>query len=400
MKKILQITLSLLATTALITSCQKDPEVDPNDIQEFKHIRVLVTDREGTAVTLLTPRTDKIETFQAQHPMAAVYSTASGRYAVLTHRLQNSIQAFDTGLENHGDHADVKGMPKWAAVSSNAPRPTHFKSKGAEAMIFNDGDGSLSIANENQFHTMGATFTHINAGNVAHHGAMAKFSNGTYAITEKDGSIAGTLPERVKIIDASGKVLHTSTVQTRGIHGNATDGSVALFGSASGILVIESSGKQRLIAHPADFGTAWFGTILWGEQAGAFVGYTAAKGAFLIDVKTDRITPIVASDDIMQCKLDYTGAHLVTLMHAGEVRVYDLKANKLETSDQLLPATAKDETLKPQLEATSKYLYVTQPKSGELLVARVGSLSTIRRIKVSAAPHRLTILGMESSIDH
>lgn len=400
MKKFLRLTLFASLGAVLLSSCDKDKDVDPNDTLEYKHIRVLVTDRESNQVTLLSPRADQTETFQTLFPAAALYTTASGRYAVLTHRLQNAIQAFDTGLENHGDHADVKGTPKWAGITSSGLRPTHFKSKGAEVMLFNDGDGSLSIANEGQFHNTGATFKHIQPGNVAHHGAMTKFSNGTYAITEKDGSIGSTLPERVKVIDVTGKVLYPSTIQTKGIHGNASDGSVALLGSASGILVVEQTGKQRLIPHPADFGTAWFGTILWAETAGVFVGFTAAKGAFLIDVKTDRITPLVASDDIMQCKLDYTGAHLMVLMHSGEARVYNLKTKALVTSGQILPATAKDETLKPQLEATSKYLYITQPKSGELLVVRVGALSDTRRIKVSAVPHRLTILGMESSIDH
>jgi len=49
-------------------------------------------------------------------------------------------------------------------------------------------------------------------GLTAHHGAMTKFNNGNYAITVKDGSIAGTLPERVKIINASGAEVAASTI--------------------------------------------------------------------------------------------------------------------------------------------------------------------------------------------
>ncbi len=72
------------------------------------------------------------------------------------------------------------------------------KARAAEIITFNDGDGTLSIAKEADFHTAGKKMTLINAGNVAHHGAMTKFDNGTYAITVKDGSAAGTLPERVE----------------------------------------------------------------------------------------------------------------------------------------------------------------------------------------------------------
>lgn len=49
------------------------------------------------------------------------------------------------------------------------------------------------------------------------------------------------LPERVKIIGNSGKTLFESTVSTKGVHVNASDGAYAVFISASGVLEVESS---------------------------------------------------------------------------------------------------------------------------------------------------------------
>ena len=392
---------SLLAAGLLgASACSTDETgaVDPTDAAEYKYLRVLVSDEASRTISVVTPRTGEVLTQQADFAKSAVYTTASGRYGVLIHRENNVVQQFDTGFETHGTHVDVKGTPKWAALKGTGKAPTHFKTKANEMLIFNDGDGTLDVAREEDFHKEGVTMTRINADNVAHHGAMTKFDNGLYAITHKDGSVAGTLPERVKVIDATGKVVYASTVQTKGIHGNASDGKTALFGSASGILVVDEAGGQRLIAHPATFGTAWFGTIL--EGGDSFVGYTAAMGVYKIDVAGGQITPMLENKDIMQCKVDYAGNRLVVLLHSGEVQLYDIKANRLMTKATILPATDKSETAKPQLEASTRYLYVTQPKTGELLQVETANLANVKRIKVSAKPYRLTVLGVESSEDH
>ena len=391
-----------MAFGALLVACddkEKD-DVKPVEETEYKFIRVVVNDETSKELSLVDPVKLTAEKFEAQYPKSALYGTQGGRFGAIVNGANNFVQLFDTGLEGHGDHVDVKGTPKFGALTGNGNKPTHFKSKGDEIITFNDGDGTLSIAKEADFHTVGKKMTPINAGNVAHHGAMTKFDNGTYAITEKDGSAAGTLPERVKIIDVSGKTLFASTIQTKGIHGNATNGSISLFGSSSGILAVEPTGKQQLIPHPADFGEAWFGSILEAKGAGKFLGYTAAKGVYTIDVAAKSVTPVLASTDIMQAKVDYAGNNVVILLHSGELRIYDLKTNTLKISGSVTGATAKDETQKPQLEATSRYVYITQPKTGELLVVNAGNLSKIDKVKVSATPYRLAILGFESSEGH
>src|SRR3712207_7129677 len=46
--------------------------------------------------------------------------------------------------------------PKFAAITADGLKPTHFKSKGDESIVFNDGEGTLSVAKEADFHTPGA----------------------------------------------------------------------------------------------------------------------------------------------------------------------------------------------------------------------------------------------------
>ncbi len=400
-KHLFKVVLSM-AFGALLLACddkEKD-DVTPVEETEYKFIRVIVNDEASKELSLVDPVKLTAEKFEAQYAKSTLYGTQGGRFGAILNGANNFVQLFDTGLEGHGDHVDVKGTPKFGALTGDGNKPTHFKSKGDEIITFNDGDGTLSIAKEADFHTAGKKMTHINAGNVAHHGAMTKFDNGTYAITEKDGSAAGTLPERVKIIDASGKTLFASTIQTKGIHGNATNGSVSLFGSSSGILAVEPTGNQQLIPHPADFGDVWFGSILEAKGAGKFLGYTAAKGVYIIDVAAKSVTPVLANADIMQAKVDYAGNNVVILLHSGELRIYDLKTNTLKTSGAVTGATVRDESQKPQLEATSRYIYITQPKTGELLVVNAANLSKINKVKVSATPYRLAILGFESNEGH
>lgn len=400
-KHLFKVVLSMVFGALLLACDDKEKDdVTPVGETEYKFIRVIVNDEVSKELSLVDPVKLTAEKFEAQYAKSTLYGTQGGRFGAILNGANNFVQLFDTGLEGHGDHVDVKGTPKFGALTGDGNKPTHFKSKGDEIITFNDGDGTLSIAKEADFHTAGKKMTHINAGNVAHHGAMTKFDNGTYAVTEKDGSAAGTLPERVKIIDVSGKTLFASTIQTKGIHGNATNGSVSLFGSSSGILAVEPTGNQQLIPHPADFGDAWFGSILEAKGAGKFLGYTAAKGVYIIDIAAKSVTPVLASTDIMQAKVDYAGNNVVILLHSGELRIYDLKTNTLKTSGAVIGATAKDETQKPQLEATSRYIYITQPRTGELLVVNAANLSKINKVKVSAAPYRLAILGFESSEGH
>jgi hypothetical protein len=391
----------LILFIAVFAACKKDrgddPTIEPD--AEHQHLRILVSDELTNELSLIYPANGKVEKFTARHPKSAVYTTASGRYATLIHRDFNFVENFDSGLEFHGDHVDMKGTPKFAALTGEANKPTHFKSKGNQIITFNDGDGTLSVASETDFHTAGAKMTTINAGIVAHHGAMTKFDNGHYAITVKDGSVAGTLPERVKVINASGAEVSPSTIQTTGIHGNASDGKVSLFGSGSGILVVEQSGAQRLIAHPSGFGAAWFGTILEGGSDGKFIGFTAAKGAYFIHTSTNTITPIIESLDIMQCKIDKAEKHLLVLLHDGTLKRYDLANGSLKKEGKVLAATAKDETKKPTLEASSRYAYIAMPRAGEVHQVNLSDFS-VRKIAVSVTPYRLTLFGFESSESH
>ncbi len=397
--------LLLFVLPFFIVSCSKEDEdvlpIVNETVSEYKHLRILVSDEINSTLTLVNPGLNSIIEYQAKFPKSTVYTSDSGRFGGIIHRDNNLTETFDTGLEFHGDHVDIKGTPKFGAMTGASSKPTHFKSNLGEILTFNDGDGTLAVGKESEIHNSNATMTIVNAGLLAHHGAMEVFSNGTYAITEKDNSITGQLPERVKIISKTGSQLFASSIATTGIHGNASDGQHAVFGSASGILVVKSNGEQELIPHPDGFGTVWFGTILETSTIGNFVGYTAAKGAFLINVLNKTVKPIYESTDIMQCKVSYDNSKLGILLHSGNFISYNLSSLAIESNEvNLVGPTPKTSTKKPQMVLSQRFVYVTTPETGELQIFNIKKSSDFKKIKVSANPYRLTIMGFENSVDH
>jgi hypothetical protein len=400
------------ALATVITACNKnDDKVAPDDetpgttAKEFKYIRVLVADQTAATLTQLTPFDSTVASFTAKFPMANLYATANGRYAAVLHQGNNLTEIFDCGLTTHDDHVDEAGAPKWAAITATGGKPTHFKSHGAESLIFNDNDGTLSLGTEADFNTAGATFKTINANLLPHHGAMASFDNGTIAVTTT--TVAAQSPTQVLIIDKNGDHLVTPTLTTGAIHGNAGDGGNAVFGcytdgtnTAGAVLVVKSTGEQRLIPNPEGFGAFRLATILYADAADKFIGYVATKGAYLVDIKQDRISTIYAGDDAFQCKVDYSGKNLLILTLDGKLRIYDLATGQLTREGTVIAAVNSTDTYKPVLEATSKNAYIALPGSGEVAQVNLANLADVVKHKVSAKPVKLTIIGFESDHSH
>jgi hypothetical protein len=404
MEKTIKKLLWLTGVVVAISSCSNDTSVNSNNAvhdatKEYEYLRMIVSDEKTNDITHINLHDDKTISFTGKFPQSAVYTSGSGRFATIVHRTNNLVETFDVGLEWHGNHVDNKGDPKFGLMVGNSAMPTHFKGRNGEFLLFNDGDATLSRGYETDVNKQ-STMETINAGLIAHHGAMAHFSNETYAVTLKDNTVAGVLPERVIVIDKSGKKIHESTIATAGIHGNATNGTNAVFGSASGILVVNSNGTQRLIPHPAGFEKAWFGTILETSMDNKFIGYTAAKGAYLIDIATDSVTPLIESTDIMQCKTSYDLSKLGVLLHSGELKIIDLATKATLLNGPIIAATEKTSKQKPQMVLSSKFIYTTSPLTGEIQKTQIAPPYTVTKIKVSATPYRLTILGYESNDSH
>ncbi|RZL16967.1 MAG: hypothetical protein EOO89_10310 [Pedobacter sp.] len=392
---------------ATFSACKKDTneiEVPVTENKEFKYLRVLVTDELSSKITMIDPFEAKVNSFDTKYPLASIYGISGGRYAAVLYGSQNLAEVFDTGLQTHTDHVDIVNSGKWAAISATNLKPTHFKSSGTESLIFNDGEGTLSLGVESDFNTAGAKFKTINAGINPHHGAMAQFDNATIAVTTAP---VGGSANRVIVIDKQGKHLHESTMEIGAIHGNATDGRNAVFGgfttsaaTSGGVLVVSETGTQKLIPNPEGFGAFRLATILYAESANKFIGYVASKGAYMIDIVANKITPIYTGNDAYQCKVDFSGKKLYVLTLDGKLRIYDLQSGALSKEGNVTAAVVSTDTYKPVLEATAKYIYIAQPATGEVAQIDVADFSKVIKHKVSSRPVRLALTGFESNAGH
>jgi hypothetical protein len=398
----------VLLIAAAFTACKKDKnetEQPQEADKEYKYVRVMVSDELSSKLSLLDPFAGSVTPFDAKYPLANLYGTASGRYAAVLYQNQNLVEFFDSGLASHIDHVDVINTPKWAAITADGLKPTHFKSKGTESLIFNDNDGTLSIGKDENFNNTGAKFEKINAGLLPHHGAMAQFNNGTYAVTV--AATAAASPTRIQVINKNGTVVYPSTIEIGPIHGNASDGTVAVFGgftstaaTAGGVLTVNQVGEQQVIPNPEGFGAFRLANIYYAESARKFIGFVATKGAYLIDNSAKKITPIYAGDDAFQCKVDYAGKNLFVLTLDGKLRIYDLASGALKKEGGVISAVNSTDTYKPVLEATSKFVYVAVPASGEVYQISLENLSKVTKHKVSSRPVRLTLFGFENNASH
>ena len=388
----------LLITSALlvaVSACNRDNEVTP-DTKEAVFTRLLVSDADGTTVSLIDPRAGSSESFQAKFAGSSLYATQSGRFAAVVNNANHYVQFFDSGIEHHNDHADVVGKPKWAPLVSERNKPAHlyfWEQQGYHAAIFNDGEGSLTLTNDYEIGTAAKPKTVMV--DVPHHGAMAAFNNGTIAVTQKDGTISGTLPERVKIIDQNGTVLKASTIATKGIHGEAGNGEIVLFGHPEGILVVGKDGSQRNITYPAGVGRNWLSTIYHDSKSDAFYGYSAKGGVYRIDVINNQISPLLTSDQIALFRVDNEGREAFALLMDGTLRVFDGKTGTAGASAKVAAIIDPAAKVKPDMVVSKKFVYITQPDQREVLVIQREGLSVKAPLKLTTRPAKLALFGAQ-----
>ncbi|UOQ54759.1 hypothetical protein [Hymenobacter cellulosivorans] len=382
------------------SACDKNDSEDATPAkEESQHVRLLVADQTSTAVTLLTPGKQTQETFQSSFAGAAVYPTGSGRFAAFVYGSQNAVEFFDSGIEAHGDHVHTKGTPKWALTKSAAVKPAHFSVQESSIAIFGDGDGNLHLADEATLHTA-ATTTAVPVGN-AHHGAVITFLNNTYAVSDK--AATGATPWRVKIVNAQGREVGIpSTVAVTNIHGNATDGTMALFGTPQGILKVQNSGQQELIAYPAAFGSNWLSTLSYGAAAKTFVGMSATAGLHLINPATKTFTSVGGITQYTRAVYDAEGRDLLVLQADGKLLVFDGATGSKKVEKSISNLITDVAAAAPYLTATHSYVYITNAPQGKVHMLDKATLEEKHTFTTGGKPSRIVMIGadLNAESDH
>ncbi|MFC4872466.1 hypothetical protein [Negadavirga shengliensis] len=399
--------------TCLISCNQEDdnpltPDTEGFEELESKWMRIALWDEDG-AINLLNPLESQVvkpdlDRFSGG---SSNYVSSSGRYIISLERQDGRVLIFDTGIENHGDHAHVHG-PSWLSVVAEAPLPTHFDASHGNIIIFNDGDGSVTWIRDQLLETPSFRPAIILPANTnAHHGAAAWLSGNKLAVTFQDPEASGSLPQYVKILDGNGEILYENQdVKVTGIHGDASNGKYALFGGTEGVIVASQDNTLKLIPNvsPLDPSSGnWMGTLRGHDQLEVFYGLARNHGVFKIDPEAETIQSIYSGDDVHAYLISADGGHLVVQRTDGNVKVFNARTGVELGSHSILaslrgnPSARKQLTdleiyrlmdeENPILTLSEAFMYVLEPERDKISIR---DITTMEKVKEIETPDHIT----------
>jgi len=409
-----RLTLMLLSIAWLTFSCSDDDNSDglPDTSQSFgelegEYIRLaMIVD--STQMMVMNPVSEQT-TFTVNEPMtpgARYYLSPTGRYLVSIERAQNQTRFFDVGIVNHTDHGHEYAA-NWLDNVVTSPMPTHYSDTGDDIVIFNDGDASILHIEESRLEFAGYQPPVIPVATTAHHGAVVRLVNGLFATTFRDESIEDALPQIVKLVDDQGQVqVDNEDVRVGRIHGNTSNGNVALFGSTDGVVVASAKNEIFLIPNVDTLMNAergnWIGTVRGHDNLDVFYGWARAQGLFRIDPASQSMTRFYEGDDVKSFFFSEDGTYLILHKTDDEIVVYDAASGNEMTQEviAIAPDAAYDNARReaptelerlrlmeePErvLTASAEFLYVLEPSQTEINVLRLSDLSSVKTMTLDS----------------
>ncbi|MBW3468334.1 hypothetical protein [Arthrospiribacter ruber] len=416
-KLILPVAFLFLVTS---NSCQEreSPIEQPPTFEETESewIRLAKWDVNSN-FSLLSPLNQSVSTpdIRPFHAQSGNYLSSSGRYIVSIERNEGIVRFLDTGIENHQDHGHEYSV-KWLNATAEAPLPTHFSATQGNIVIFNDGDGSVTLARESNMIAPGFSPSIIaDFGNGVHHGAAAWLMGNKIAVTFKDETVPGALPQWVKLINTSGEVIaENPEVSVTGIHGDASNGNYAVFGATEGVIVAAANDDIKLIPNPDPLEPTsgnWMGTIRANDHIHKFYGYARNQGVFAIDPEAGAIEPVFLSNNIRSYMLSADGGHLIIQTNDNLVKVFDTATGNELASKTV---TVADEVAgnqrqsfgefehyrqmseeNPVITASENFLYVLEPSRTKIHVRNLKDLSTVEVMELSGKVSNIMRVGFQ-----
>ncbi|MGB3852441.1 MAG: hypothetical protein WA958_21130 [Tunicatimonas sp.] len=401
--KNLRLPFMLLSLAWLTFSCSENDPM-PSASQslaelEGEYVRLAVI-AGNNQMMVMDPVTEEA-TFTVNEPLtdgARYYVSPTGRYLVSIERAQNRTRFFDAGIVNHTDHGHEYAAV-WLDNTITSPTPTHYSATGDDMVLFNDGDGSIVHIEESRLEAPNYVPPVIPLANqTKHHGAVVRLDNGLFAATfQHDTVTKDVLPQMVKLVDEQGQVqFENDAVQVGRIHGNASNGKVALFGGTEGVIAAYDNQTMALIPNlegmNAERGN-WIGTVEGHDNLDVFYGRAGALGLYRIDPADQSMTQFYEGDDVAEFFFSEDGTYLIVHKAvsetSGEIVIYNAASGSQVAQTSF--SVVKDDPERV-LTASSELLYVLEPSQTEISVLKLSDLSSVKTITLDApveAIHRV-----------
>jgi hypothetical protein len=401
--KNLRLFFMLLSLGWLTFSCsENDPVPDTSQSLtelEGEYIRLAMM-AGNNQMMVMNPVTEEA-TFTVNEPLtegARYYVSPTGRYLVSIERAQNRTRFFDAGIVNHTDHGHEYAAV-WLEKTITSPTPTHYSATGDDIVLFNDGDGSIVHIEESRLEAPAYEAAVIPLANqTQHHGAVVRLDNGLFAATfQHDTVTKDPLPQMVKLVNEQGQVqFEDASVQVGRIHGNASNGKVALFGGTEGVIAVYDNQTMALIPNlegmNAERGN-WIGTVEGHDNQDVFYGRAGALGLYRIDPAAQSMTQFYEGDNVEEFFFSEDGTYLIVHKAvsetSGEIVVYNAASGSQVAQTSFSVVKDAPERV---LTASSELLYVLEPSQTEISVLRLTDLSSVKTITLDApvdAIHRV-----------
>ena len=396
--------------------------VDPIDTVEIfdehgedveLHGRLLVGDGETGALSIIDLEHGDVEqnAFDLGSRAGRIYATKGGRFAIAVSSDANTAHVVDGGvyLEAHGDHFDlIEGPTRLLDMDLTGERPVHLYVSKKWAAIFYDDSGDVVLINEHELEEEGSSHVPpvINAG--PHHGAAIPMEDDLFAVTVQHPDYASDpaeyrLPIGAEIRDLSGNVLYSTENTCPGLHGDAGNGHVAVFGCIGGALVLEvheGEFSDSFIAAPDGSPEDFRLTTVWGiPDSDHFYALGSAVGLYLVEPEEgvmEQIVPVTGDLRPIQAALDPHGESIVVVMSDGEIRMYDGHDGDLvaTNSDSLDTPVETGFWARPHIAFAPGAIFATDSVGGQVIQLDDHDLEFVNAWEVAGVPVKIAFVGV------
>lgn len=321
--------------------------------------------------------------------------SSSGGHVIATHREANRISIIHSGLlyEDHGDHGHlIQSTPYVVSTVNIGVQPSHVTVAGNEILVFNDGDGSIAILDENLFGLS------LNYGFVD----VAQPDHGAAQLLG-DHLLAGLMNLARVDIHAPDGSLVTSIGECPGLHGSIATYDSALFGCSDGVLRIEFSDGDFSGSHMANPAGS-----PEGSRIGSFYGHVGdiavgnfGSGLALIDTVTGYFNVLELPDPPLAAAV--SSESVVALTADGSVHLLQVaegEAGIIYTHEALInPDTTYG---RPAIAVYGDRAWVSEPAAGNIVVLEIHGteLHVLDTFAVGGNPAGIGVLMLEGEFGH
>ena len=189
-----------------------------------------------------------------------------------------------------------------------------------------------------------------------------------------------------------------------GLHGDAGNGHVAVFGCVGGVLVLEEHGDHfddYFIGAPAGSPEDFRITSVWGYPGlHHFFGLGSAVGLYIIEPEDGFMEQVIPASEAgpspINVAMSHDGEALLVVMSDGELRMYDAHdMDLLASADDFL--TEPVETgfwARPHVVTAPGAVFITDSLGGEVLQLDDHDLDVVSHWDVDGNPTKIAFVGI------